>query len=99
MRLQRGVDLAEINRGRRGAQMLEQGGPQWTDRHPDFEALEVFGRQDRFAAAGDLAKADVPQLVEGVQVDLGDHTAQKSAELAVERRPYLAVVLERKPDS
>jgi hypothetical protein len=69
--------------------------PQRAHRHADLEALEVFRRQDRLAAAGDLPEANVPKLVEGVQVDLRDHAAQIGAQLPVECPPYLGIVLER----
>ena len=45
--LQRRIDFAEIDRGRRGVERLEHRGPQRRNRHPDLEAFIVLRAVDR----------------------------------------------------
>lgn len=92
--LQRGIDFAELQAGRRGAQALEHGDGQRAHRHADLEAVHVGGGLHRRLAAGGLAKAVVPHLLEGVEAALRDGGAHVRAQRAVHGVPDLVVVLE-----
>src|SRR5664280_1308641 len=99
LRLQRAVDLAEIDRCRRGVEGLEHRGPQRRDRDADLEALQIVGRLDRLGRRRDLAKAVVPDALHRDQVRLGDLPAHVGAEVAVEGLPHGVVVAEREADA
>ena len=90
--LQRGIDLAEVYGGWRGVECLEHGGPERRDRHADLEALEIGRRLDRLGGGGHLAETVVPDLVHGDQVGLGDLSAYKGAQIAVQCFPHIRIV-------
>src|SRR4051812_28794932 len=62
--LQRRIDLAELQAGRRRPQRLEHRNAERRDRDADFQSFHVLGAFDRLVAAGDLAEAVVPDLLE-----------------------------------
>ena len=94
--LQRRIHLTEIDASWCCTKGLEHGRPQRTDRHADFEAFQIFRRDDRFGRGGDVSETVVENAVKAVQVDLGNGRANIRAQIAVHRSPNSVVVLEGK---
>src|SRR5665213_1561815 len=98
-RLQRRVELAEVQRRRRGADRLEDVERHAAVRRANLEAGQIVGSADRLGAGRDLAHPVLPDLVERVDPLRRDLAAHVRTQLAVERTERGAGIGERVPDA
>jgi len=90
--LQRAVNLAEIDRGRRRPEMLKQRDEQGCDRQADLNALEVVGHVNRFGLHRDFAEPVIERLVHAVEADRLGQAAAIGAQITVHRFPRHVVI-------
>jgi len=93
--LRHAVNLAEIDRDRSRAQMLEHRDRHRRDRQAQFHALKVGRRMDRFVPCGDLTEPMIERTLQADHVRFFGLPPHEIAEIAVDRLPDHVIVRKR----